>query len=557
VLYGMPVPKHYPDLKLESASSPILHWRKPVTGAGSHLLALPDGSFCILRTARVLLLAVLLGIPLAGCDDRIPVRIPDGTLRMGLATAPRNLDPRFATDATSERVNRLLYRRLVEFDAASRPVPALATWEQPTPTHYLFTLGKDGRVFSDGSRLDAGDVQATYASILEPAGASPHRALLSIIRDIRTHGSDRVEFRLSAPDPLFPAYLGIGILPADLIRDGHGFQRAPVGSGPFRFLNWPETGRLLLERRRDRRRLELLVVKDPNVRVMKLLRGEIHLLQNDLAPELPDYLRGRSEVRVREIGGANFSYLGFNLRDPVTGLLPVRRAVAHAIDRQAILRFLFRDGGRLAEAIFPPEHWAGAAGLAGYAHDPARARTLLAAAGFSSERPLRLVYKTSSDSFRVRLATVIQAQLAQVGIRVEVRSYDWGTFYGDIKAGRFQLYSLSWVGIRTPDIFRYIFHSASVPPRGGNRGRYRSPRADRIIETARAEPDPERQTAHYRELQALLLEELPYVPLWYENQICAYRNEVRGYRLAPDGNYDGLAEVEFRSGAIEQRMVDR
>ncbi|WP_243448516.1 ABC transporter substrate-binding protein [Candidatus Thiosymbion oneisti] len=510
-----------------------------------------------MRTGKALLSAVLLGIPLAGCDDRIPARIPDGTLRMGLATAPRNLDPRFATDAASERINRLLYRRLVAFDAASRPIPALATWEQPTPARYLFTLGQDGRIFSDGSRLDAEDVKATYASILDPAGASPHRALLSIIQDIRTHGPDRIEFRLAEPDPLFPAYLGIGILPAALIRRDHGFQRAPVGSGPFRFLDWPETGRLRLERRRDRRRLELLLVKDPNVRVMKLLRGEIHLLQNDLAPELLDYLRGRPEVRVRELDGANFSYLGFNLRDPVTGLLPVRRAIAHAIDRRAILRFLFRDGGRLAEAMFPPEHWAGAPGLAGYAHDPARAEALLAAAGFGPQQPLRLVYKTSSDPFRVRLATVIQAQLARVGIRVEVRSYDWGTFYGDIKAGRFQLYSLSWVGIRTPDIFRYVFHSASVPPQGANRGRYRSPRADRLIETARAEQDPERQAEHYRELQALLLEELPYIPLWYEHQVYAYRSEVQGYRLAPDGNYDGLAEVELGSGATERRKVHR
>jgi len=490
---------------------------------------------------KVLLLAVVLWLPLAGCVDRAP----DGTLRMGLATTPRNLDPRFATDATSERINRLLYRRLVTFDAASRPVPALAAWEQLAPTRYLFTLGEDGRTFSDGSRLTAQDVAATYASILDPAGASPHRALLSIIQDMRTDGPDRIEFRLSAPDPLFPAYLGIGILPAALIRGGHTFQREPVGSGPFRFLDWSEPGRLRLERRRDRRRFELLVVKDPNVRVMKLLRGEIHLLQNDLAPELLDYLRGSPEVRVRSVGGANFSYLGFNLRDPVTGLLPVRRAIAHAIDRQAILRFLFQDGGRLAQAMFPPEHWAGAPGLPGYTHDPARSRALLAAAGFGPERPLRLVYKTSGDPFRVRLATVIQAQLARVGIQVDVRSYDWGTFYGDIKSGRFQLYSLSWVGIRTPDIFRYVFHSASVPPQGANRGRYDSPRADRLIETARGSRDLERQAMHYRELQALLLEELPSIPLWYEDQVCAYRNEVTGYRLAPDGNYDGLMAVEL------------
>jgi peptide/nickel transport system substrate-binding protein len=206
---------------------------------------------------------------------------------------------------------------------------------------------------------------------------------------------------------------------------------------------------------------------------------------------------------------------------------------------------IFGHHGQLAE------------GLPGHAHDPDRARALLAAAGFGPERPLHLVYKTSSDPFRVRLATVIQAQLARVGIRLKVRSYDWGTFYGDIKAGRFQIYGLSWVGVRTPDIFRYVFHSASIPPDGANRGRYRSPEADRLIAAARAEPDLNRQSLIYGELQELLLEELPYVPLWYEDQMYASRSEVVGYRLAPDGNYDGLADVELRVGAAAPRTVSR
>lgn len=495
-----------------------------------------------MRFRGVGLTALALCCLLAACG----VQGPDQTLRMGLASAPRNLDPRFATDAVSERINRLLYRRLVELDAESLPVPSLAKWEQLSPTRYLFTLREDGRTFSDGSQLTSADVEATYASILNAANASPHRALLSVIRDIRTDGPDRVEFRIFEPDALFPAYLGIGILPADLIGRSHSFQRDPVGSGPFRFVDWPEPGRLRLERRRDARLLEFLTVKDPNVRVMKLLRGEIQMLQNDLSPELVDYLRGRKGIRIREIGGSNFSYLGFNLEDSVTGLLPVRRALAHAIDRERILRFLFRGAARSAEAMFPPEHWAGTDALSGYSYDPDRAKALLAAAGFGPEHPLRLVYKTSSDPFRVRLATVVQAQLARVGIGVDVRSYDWGTFYGDIKAGRFQLYSLAWVGIRTPDIFRYVFHSASVPPDGANRGRYRNVEIDRLIETARAEPELERQAALYRELQTLLHDDLPYIPLWYEDQIYACRSEVTGYRLAPDGNYDGLADVEMR-----------
>jgi peptide/nickel transport system substrate-binding protein len=276
---------------------------------------------------------------------------------------------------------------------------------------------------------------------------------------------------------------------------------------------------------------------------MKLLRGEIQMLQNDLPPELVGFLHGRPGIRVERVDGTNFSYLGFNLDDPATGDPSVRQAIAHGIDREAILRYLFRDGGRLAEALFPPEHWAGAPALVGYAHDPEQARALLADAGWSDARPLQLSYKTSSDPFRLRLATVIQAQLRRIGIAVDVQSYDWGTFFGDIKAGRFQLCSLTWVGIRTPDIFRYVFHSASTPPDGANRGRYRSATADRLIEQARAEPEPERQAALYRELQALLHADLPYVPLWYEDQVYAARDEIEGYRLAADGNYDGLTQV--------------
>jgi peptide/nickel transport system substrate-binding protein len=469
----------------------------------------------------------------------------DPALRMALASPPRNLDPRLATDAASERINRLLYRRLVEFDAESLPIASLATWEQLDPTRYRFTLGTAGREFSDGTRLTAEDVAATYASSLDPATASPHKALLGLIAEVRAEGPDRVEFKLREPDPLFPAYLGIGILPARLIRGGHPFRDHPVGSGPFALDAWPEPGRLRLSRRRDGRPLELVTVKDPNVRVMKLLRGEVQMLQNDLSPELIGYLTGRPGVRVVQGPGANFSYLGFNLEDRDTGRPQVRRALAHGIDRAEILQHLFRGGGRPAEGLLPPGHWAGHPGLAGYPHDPERARALLRDAGFGPDRPLRLTFKTSSDPFRVRLATVLQAQLRDIGVDLKVQSYDWGTFFGDIQAGRFQVYSLTWVGVRTPDIFRYAFASAAIPPDGANRGRYRSPAADRLIAAARTEPDLGRQAVLYRALASLLLAELPYVPLWYQDQVFASHAGIRGYRLAPDGNYDALDAVEW------------
>ena len=174
-------------------------------------------------------------------------------------------------------------------------------------------------------------------------------------------------------------------------------------------------------------------------------------------------------------------------------------------------------------------------------------RSLLAQAGYDADHPLELDYKTSTDPVRVRIATIIQQQLSEVGIDIKLQSYDWGTFYGDIKAGRFQLYSLAWVGIKTPDIFRYAFHSDSLPPEGANRGRLEDDEVDALIDRAEQGATLDEQAQAYRAVQARLLDLLPYLPLWYEDQVCAVRDDIEGYRLAPDGNYDALREVHRKS----------
>ena len=494
-----------------------------------------------LRSFAALFL-VLVTLLLSACSQPPPTAI-----RMGLASSAVNLDPRFATDATSARINRLLYQRLVEFDASSLPIPSLASWQRLSPRHYRFTLIDEKASFIDGERLTARDVVATFSSILDPATASPHRATLHRVEQVEQIDEQTVDFLLSQPDPLFPAYLSIGILPADGIDRGHPFHRQPLGSGAFVIVGWPEEGRLLLQRRRDGMAFEFITVKDPTVRVLKLLRGEIDLLQNDLPLELLGYLRRQPGVAIQQGRGSNFAYLGFNLEDEATGNPLVRRAIAHAVDRESIIRHLFGGAAEPAQALLPPWHWAGAEALPPVPHDPALARQLLAEAGYTSQRPLRLSYKTSSDPFRIRIATIIQHQLAEAGIEVDVRSFDWGTFYGDIKAGRFQLYSLAWVGIKTPDIFRYVFASDSLPPEGANRGRFRDAGVDRLIMLAESQPSPAQQAPVYHQLQALLLQKLPYVPLWYEDQMAVSRQGIQGYRLAEDGNYDALMRVERKS----------
>lgn len=470
----------------------------------------------------------------------------DDILRIGLASAPVTLDPRFATDATSSRINRLLYARLVEFDERQLPVPGIASWQMINPTLYRFTLhnSDDGRIFADGSRLIARDVKATYDAVLNPANASPHRATLSIINRIDVLNDNTIDFHLSKADLLFPGYLTIGILPATKISAQHPFNQRPVGSGPFGFIAWPEEGRLQLLRKTDQQRINFIRVSDATVRVLKLLRGELDMLQNDLSPELVSFLDNKKNVNVMRARGSNFTYLGFNLDDKVSGQQDVRRAIAFAIDREKIIQYVMGDSARPASALLPPKHWAGNPDLPIIQYDPAAAKLLLTKLGYSRKNPLNITYKTSTNAFRVRLATVLQSQLKVVGINVDLRSYDWGTFYGDIKAGNFQMFSLSWVGIKTPDIFRYAFHSASIPPNGANRGRFKNDEVDRLIDAASSATTLESQGTVYRELQERLLETLPYVPLWYEDHVFISRKGISGYSLGLDGNYDGLLTVQ-------------
>lgn len=132
---------------------------------------------------------------------------------------------------------------------------------------------------------------------------------------------------------------------------------------------------------------------------------------------------------------------------------------------------------------------------------------------------------------------MMQAQMQAAGIRLEIRSLDWGTFFDDVKHGKFQLYGLTWVGIKTPEIYRLVFHGDSVPPAGANRGRLNDARLNAMIEAG-----------NWPAVTARVHELLPYVPLWYEGQFAAMRKGLQGYSPAPDGNWDALATIRRRGG---------
>lgn len=451
------------------------------------------------------------------------------TIKFAIAQAPLNLDPRYATDAASERVNRLIYRALVDFDASSKPMPSLASWTPLNPKTYRFDLNKQRQPFHNQQPLTAADVKATYDSFAKLKDA-PHAAEFSNIAAINVIDDDALVFELKQPDAHFPEKLIIGILPAQLIAASHDFAHHPIGNGPLRFVRWENT--LLLQRIADQQTIALVEVKDPTVRVLKLQRGEVDLLQGDLPPELVKYLQGKSDIKVMSSIGSNFSYLGFNFQDAQLAKPKVRQAIAHAIDRQAIIDKVMAKGTRPATSILPPEHYTSQAQLAAYDYNPALARQLLQEAGV--RLPFKLVYKTSTDAQRVRLATIMQAQMAAAGIELEIRSLDWGTFFDDVKQGKFQLYGLTWVGINTPDIYVKAFNSQNIPPKGFNRGHF----ADAHLDALLTNEDWARATRRIHE-------QLPYVPLWYEGQFAAMQKGIEHYTPKPNGNWDNLATIHY------------
>jgi len=471
---------------------------------------------------------VLPSILLGACSQQSPNIQTNSDIVFAVGQMPQNLDPRYATDAASERVNRLIYQSLVDFDAQSKPVPSLASWVEVNPTEYRFTLNKSRALFHHLAPLTAGDVKATYDSLISLKD-SPHTAEFSNIINMVVIDNDTIVFHLKQRDKNFPAKLIISILPADLIAKRHDFSHHPIGNGAFKFVLWQN--KLSLQRVNDGQKLSLIEVKDPTVRVLKLLHGEADLLQGELPPELVKYLQTKSEVIVKTSHGANFSYLGLNMQDPILNRLKVRLAIAHAIDRNAIVQKVMVENTRIASAILPPEHYTNHnIALPLYDYNPALAKQLLIEAGV--KLPLKLVYKTSTDAQRVRFATIMQAQMAKAGIDLEIRSLDWGTFFADVKQGNFQLYGLTWVGIKTPEIYAKAFGSQSFPPNGFNRGRY----ADAELDALLAEENWQVATTHIHK-------QLPYIPLWYEGQFAAMRKNITGYSAKLDGNWDDLASI--------------
>ncbi len=498
-----------------------------------------------------LLLCLAAIFPLLSCSSR-----PDAhTLVMIIESSPINLDPRVGIDAWSERIDNLIFDDLLSRGDDLNVAPGLAErWETPDPLTYVFHL-HHGAKFHDDHPLTARDVKWTFDSLLTGKIRSTKAAVYRFVDRIDAPDDFTVIFHMKEQDATLLWNLSDGAIGVVPYGSGDEMTRHPIGSGPFKFVS-AETDREVVIERNDGywgekaklERVRFAVVPDETTQALELRKGSGDVAINSLTPDTVLTLSRERGLAVERASGTRLAYLAFNLRDPILKDVRVRQAIAYALDRKPMIAYLWRGQAQAARSVLPAQSWAYNGDVPAYEHDPDKANRLLDAAGYAAVNGVRfhITMKTSTDANTRMMVAVIQQQLRAAGIALDIRSFESATFFADVIHGAFQMYGLRWIGgNEDPDIFEYAFDSAKFPPNGANRGFYSNPRLDALIDKARREVDPNVRKPLYAEVQRILAEDLPYINLWYLDNVMVHTRRVRNITLNPAGNYDFLRTAEL------------
>jgi peptide/nickel transport system substrate-binding protein/oligopeptide transport system substrate-binding protein len=514
-----------------------------------------------------------MGLPAAGEGPR-----PGGTYHFSLGPSdPPSLDPAHVTDTTSHSVVSELFDGLVELDREMRVRPAIAErWEvSPDGRTYRFVLRRGVR-FQNGREVTAEDFRYSFLRVLDPKTRSERTWILDRLegaadvvagrtadaRGIRVRDRYTLELRLAEP---FAPFLALLAYPAAMVvpreeveRAGPDFSVRPVGTGPFRLAEWRRDDRLILEANpayfRGRPYLDRIVfriIPDELTRLQEFQAGNFHHtdvptgLYRTLAAD--PAMKGR--LHSRSILGIQAVRLNVEV-PPFAGNLTLRRALNHAVDKEAFAQVIMEGRVQPATGILPPGMPGYGGPLPGYPFDRARARRLLAEAGFPDGRglpPLTLHYNTSPTNRR--LAEFVQAQLAEVGVKVELAALDWPAYLKLVDAGQTQMHRMGWIAdYPDPENFlTVLFHSRNIGERG-NTSRYRNPQVDALLDRAdRAVAEPQRIRL-YREAERRIVEDAPWIFLNYYSTDLLVHPAVRNLveQLSPMDSSPTLGLVQMR-----------
>jgi peptide/nickel transport system substrate-binding protein len=503
---------------------------------------------------RGLAVAVIFGFlifPVLSCSSK-----PDpNTLVMIIESSPTNLDPRVGIDAQSERIDNLIFDDLLSRGNDLNVAPGLAErWDVPDPVTYIFHL-HPGAKFHDGRALTSKDVKWTFDSLLQGKIHSVKAAVYKYVDRIDAPDETTVIFHMKEADATLLWNLSDGAMGIVPYGSGDEITLHPIGSGPFKFVS-AETDREVVLERNDNywgekakiARLRFAIVPDETTEALELRKGSGDIAINSLTPDTVVALERNPNLTAMNGPGTRLAYLGFNLRDPILKDVRIRQAIAYALDRKPMIEYLWRGQAEAARSVLPTQSWAYNPDLPEYEHDPEKAKQLLDEAGYQPVNGVRfhITMKTSIDANTRLMVAVMQQQLREVGIALDIRSFEFATFFSDVQHGAFQMYGLRWIGgNEDPDIFEYAFHSSKFPPNGANRTYYSNPKVDALIDQARREMDPKLRKTLYHEVQSILSQELPYINLWYLDNVLVHTNRVKNLQLNPAGNFDFLRTAEL------------
>lgn len=474
------------------------------------------------------------------------------------------LDPALENDGESFKVCDNIYETLVGYAEESTEIrPLLAhSWEisadRLTWTFHLRT----GIRFHDGTPFNA---EAMLFSLGRQFYADhPFHRVEGAFKYWKDMGMDDVVASLEAPDdstfvivlkePNAPFLSNLAmnfcaaVSPTAVKRYGRDYFKHPVGTGPFRFVEWRKDERLVLARNEDywgpRPALDQLIFKpiqEASVRFLELRQGTIHGL-DALSPEYLDAIRADPNLQLLTQPGMNVGYLAMNMDKPPFDNRLVRLAVNHAIDKQSLVDNFYGGLAVPAKNPIPPMLWGYNEAIEPYPYDPEKARTLLAQAGFPNGFDTELWAMPAPRPYMPqpeKIAQAIQANLEQVGIRARIVQWEWGTYLDKVANGEHAMALLGWIGDNgDPDNFLYVLldKTAAIKP-AQNISFYRSDELHEVLVAARRTADLGERARLYRQAQEIVHRDVPWVPLVHATQTMVFHRSVRGFKLHPTGSH--------------------
>ena len=503
------------------------------------------------------LATALAAATLAFASPALSQQTPPNVLVVGQIAEPKSLDPHAVTAVNDFRVLVNVYDGLTRYrDGTLEVEPSLAeSWEiSEDGKTYTFRL-REGVTFHDGSPFNAEAVKFNFDRMLDEnhpfhdTGPFPLAFFFSAVDEVKAVDDLTVEFTLSEPYAPFLSNLayptGLIVSPAAVEQHGAEFGRNPSGTGAYRFEEWQSNSRVVVTRNEDywdgAPPLEAVIyrpITDANTRIAEMLSGGLDVMV-EVPPDSLRQFRDDDAFAVHEQAGPHVWFLILNLKEGPFADQKIRQAANYAIDKEAIVNDILQGTAEVAAGPTPPAFaWAYNEELEPYPHDPDKARALLEEAGYDGETLTFYVTEGGSGMLDpITMGTAIQADLEAVGMDVEIETYEWNTFLGQVNPGlegKADMAEMAWM-TNDPDTLPFLtLRSQAFPSEGGfNSGYYSNETVDDLLTRARAETDQDERAKLYKEMQEIVREDAPWVFVanWKQNAVTGAN--VEGFKLQP------------------------